>query len=57
MKNENILILTVVIIVTWLTGLTWGILNIDYKISQLDYEPEKDTVYIQDTLYLDEERQ
>lgn len=57
MKSENILILAFTLITVWLIGLTWGILNIDYKINPPDYISNNDTVYIHDTIYLDEEGQ
>lgn len=57
MKNENILILAFILITVWLIGLTWGILNIDYKINPPNYISNNDTVYIHDTIYLEEEGQ
>ena len=59
MKNySNLIIYTVLIYTLWLIGLTWGLLNLDYKISQPNIElVDNDTlyIYIHDTIYIEKE--
>ena len=54
MKNESLVILVLLIVTIWLIGLTWGVLDIDYRIKQPQINKQlQDTVYIHDTIYLD----
>ena len=56
MKNSTLVILAMFIYTVWLIGLTWGLLNLDYKINPpvIDYRDSiaHDTLIIHDTIYL-----